>query len=162
MLNESLLHDHPELVEHTRLIHIDDVRVEHPGTAGSAPLRWGDPVMISVDYTAFGRVDDVIFDLEIHHPEGTMLLCVDSYDCGTVYDIDEGAGTVSFEFPAWPLGDGAMRMSVGIKSRHETEIYDWKENAGEIEAISQNRRAAALIVKAEVSSSGSAIPRLRP
>jgi len=161
MMSESLLHDRPELVEHTRQLHIYAVRVEHPGTLSSTPLRWGDPVTISVDYTSLGRVDDVIFDLEIHHPEGTMLLCVDSYDCGAVYDIEEGAGTVSFEFPSWPLGDGAMRISAGIKSRQETQIYAWKENAGEIEAISQNRRAAALIVTAEVSSSGSAISRSR-
>jgi hypothetical protein len=54
-----------------------------------------------------------------------------------------------------------MRISAGIKSRQETQIYAWKENAGQIEAISQNRRAAALIVKAEVSCSGSAIERWR-
>ncbi len=161
MLQESVQHDHPELVGNARLIHIDEVRIDHPGSATNAALQWGDPVSISVDYTSLGRVNDVIFDLEIHHPEGTMLLCVDSYDCGMVYDIDEGAGSVSFEFPAWPLGDGAMRVSAGIKSRFETEIYDWRENVAEIEAISQNRRAAALIVKAEGSSTGSANPRLR-
>ena len=152
LLEEGLHHDHPDLVERERVAEIHSVYVAHPGNVDGSqrPLRSGEPISVSVGFIAARPIEGLVVSIEMHAPNGTLLYKTTSQDLGYEIDADGGSGSVRFKLPFWPAGDGAMRMSVGLFDRLGGEVYDWMENAGEVQAVSDDRSSGVLWVPAEL------------
>jgi len=140
-----------EVEDHHRPVRLRGVTVSHPGSAESLPLKSGDPLEVNVGFTASEPVDAVVFELEVHSTNGTLLIKTTTDDLGINFNLEQGEGSMTFSFPSWPFGDEELKLSVGVKNRLGGVVFDWLENAGTVEAVYEGRAAGVLNLPMEAS-----------
>jgi len=152
LLEEGLLRESPELAEQERIVRVDAIRVGALGEGVGATdiLKSGDPLSLDVVVEAEREIQDLVVAIEIHDPSGALLLKTTTANLGYAIDVPAATSTISLDLPVWPLGDTPLQVSVGLQDRNGGQDYDWKENAGEIQTVSQRRSFGLLSVPVEV------------
>jgi ABC-2 type transport system ATP-binding protein len=112
--------------------------LEHP------VLESGDPFSVTAVFRIKEEIDSVVFAIEIHGAKGELLLRTDTEQLGMSTDAPLGEGSVTFEFPSWPLSDGRYDISVGAQSRLGGTVYDWRENITSVEVVYHGKASGLL------------------
>ena len=92
-------------------------------------MSTGDDLTIRVEFEALYATEDVVFSLEIHDPDNSLVMRTDTSIIGMPIDAPRGVSVMHFGIVGVPLLDGTFVFSLGIQSR-DGILYDWQENAG--------------------------------
>jgi hypothetical protein len=96
----------------TRDICFLSVDIDYP--SDRSYLLTGEPLRIRMSYEAHTPVDDCIFAVEVHDPDGNRLLGTNTRLLGYDLGVVEGTGEFIFTFASVPLLDGQYLVSVGM------------------------------------------------
>ncbi len=124
-------------------------------------MSTGDDLTIRVEFEALYATEDVVFSLEVHDPDNSLIMRTDTSIIGMPIDAPRGVSVMHFGIVQMPLLDGTFSFSVGIQSRGGI-LYDWRETAGTFEVMNpgkttgflrMNTHAALISSESDVDSS---------
>ena len=69
---------------------------------------------------------------------------------GLVFDLNEGHNTALITLPTWPMTDGSYFLNVGVATRNEGMMFDWKEKAVMFETVYSGRNEGMLSLPYEI------------
>jgi ABC-2 type transport system ATP-binding protein len=101
-------------------------------------MSTGDDLTIRVEFEALYATEDVVFSLEIHDPDNSLIMRTDTTIIGMPIDAPRGVSVMHFGIVQMPLLDGTFSFSVGIQSRGGI-LYDWREEAGTFEVMNPGK-----------------------
>ncbi|MEP7198658.1 MAG: ABC transporter ATP-binding protein, partial [Chloroflexota bacterium] len=84
---------------------------------------------IRLHYEIDGVVDDPIFELAVHHQNGTQIAGPSTGFGGLRFPSVLGAGSIVYHIQSLPLLEGEYLLSVCARNRPETETYDYHDRA---------------------------------
>jgi ABC-2 type transport system ATP-binding protein len=130
---------------------ITDVRLEHPGQGERPYLFPGEPLAITVSYSAQERVDGAAFGITVHDRGGNLIFGSNTLDLGVDVGPLEGRGMVVFSTEAVPLLDGTYLVSVDVHAQDQGTVYDWHEQRYQFEVMNPGRIAGQVHLGLRVS-----------
>ncbi|HLJ07116.1 MAG TPA: Wzt carbohydrate-binding domain-containing protein, partial [Acidimicrobiia bacterium] len=132
-------------------VRVTGVSFAHPGSADRPYVVTGEPLVVSVHFTADTPTTTLSFVVELRDDLGRTLVRSVSGDLGEPLAVAAGAGTVSFRYPSVPFADGAYDVSVGIEHRAGGEWDDWKESVAKIEVMNPTKSQGLVDLPATVT-----------
>jgi lipopolysaccharide transport system ATP-binding protein len=95
-------------------------------------LLGGDAMAIEIDYAADSDAANVVLELTLADPRGTVLFTVDS----AAFDLrpPAAAGTLRFSFPSPVIGEGHVRVAAAARSRDGT-LFHHRDLVGEFDVL---------------------------
>ncbi len=120
-------------------IRITGVTPSHPGDGERPYAVTGEPLTITVRYSAAEASRSASFVVEIRDDQQSTLLRTVSGDLDARLEIPAGTGSVSFHYDSFPFLDGVYSVSAGIEARAGGELFDWKESAAKVEVMNPTK-----------------------
>ena len=130
---------------------IGAVQAEHGGSGSRSHLYPGESLTITADLDSLAAVDNAIATIAIHDDRNELVFASDPDDPGCQMEIPLGGGMVRFYFPEVPLLDGTYSVSIGIRSRTQTAIFDWKDQVTQFEVANPGRATGRVRLPLDVS-----------
>lgn len=131
-------------------VRIEDVRVVYP-EAGRHHLLPDEPLTIEMDYVApSGKVDDVVFAINVSDQAGNRLLGTNSLILGEEPYAVEGAGTARFRLGRVPLMGGVFKVATGIHSSTGARSFDHRAERDFFEVMNPGRTVGLVNFRPEV------------
>jgi lipopolysaccharide transport system ATP-binding protein len=89
----------------------------------------GSTLEVHMQFRAEGKVEDPVFGIVIHHPNGTQICGPNTNFSGLRIPFVGETGRVIYRIPKLPLVEGAYQVSVAATDRADTETYDFHDRA---------------------------------
>ncbi|MDA8343649.1 MAG: ABC transporter ATP-binding protein [Actinomycetota bacterium] len=121
------------------VVSINTITVEHSGSGSRPHLYPGEWMTVVADVDSLAAVPDAVATVAIHDDRGELVFASDPDDSGAWLELPAGGGMVRVEFPEVPLLDGTYSVSLGIRSRSDTAVYDWKDQGAQFEVTNPGR-----------------------
>ena len=126
-------------------IRIRDVEIDYAAKAERRYLLPGEPATFRVRYHTDDEVDDAVFGISIYdHNTGRFLYGTNTTILGLSLGTISGDGEVCFDVASVPLLDGTYPITVGIHSKDEATVYDWREQQVWFEVLSPDRTSGLI------------------
>ncbi len=131
-------------------VRIRDVEIDYAAKAERRYLLPGEPATFRVRYHTDDEVDDAVFGISIYdHNTGRFLYGTNTTILGLSLGTISGDGEVVFEVASIPLLDGTYPITVGIHSKDEATVYDWREQQVWFEVLSPDRTSGLIWIPIE-------------
>ncbi len=144
----------PSSTNPARSVRIDQVRVNGSIPGVQPVITTGEPIKIDIDYHATSAVENAAFTFEIYAGDGStepvLVVRCASDEEGLVFDLNEGYNTALITLPTWPMTDGSYFLNVGVATRNEGMMFDWKEKAVMFETVYSGRNEGMLSLPYEI------------
>lgn len=137
---------------------VGQISVSFPSTPAAGYLNPGDPMTVTVSYTATRHVSGAIVGIQLFDQKGDMVFGTDSDLMGLEpLDVDP-EGELEFNFPSVPVTDGLFSVAVGFTSARDQHIYDWQNQELAFKVISNGKSSGYLKLDPRLIQNGSAVP----
>jgi ABC-2 type transport system ATP-binding protein len=137
---------------------VGQISVSFPSTPAAGYLNPGDPMTVTVSYTATRHISGVIVGIQLFDQKGDMVFGTDSDLMGLEpLDVDP-EGELEFNFPSVPVTDGLFSVAVGFTSARDQHIYDWQNQELAFKVISNGKSSGYLKLDPRLIQNGSAVP----
>jgi hypothetical protein len=133
------------------VLRITNVRFDHPNADIRPYLLPGEPLTISVGYHADRALDDVVPGIAVYDLEGRMLFGANNLWFPTDLAVEAGDGEFVFELSGIPLLDGTYPVTIGLVTRDEGTVYDWREQNYQFTVMNPTRCGGTLLIPTNIS-----------
>lgn len=149
---EPLTHGELQERRRTLAVRINDVEIVHPHIAERSHLLPGEPLTIRVHVEAPERVDDVECGIAIYDArDGKELFGANTTLLGVDVPPMHGEAIIEFHIAEVPLLDGTYPFTIGIHSRDEGTVYDWREQRHWFTVMNPERTVGTVALPLEVT-----------
>jgi ABC-2 type transport system ATP-binding protein len=131
-------------------VRIMSVKFDYPECGERPYVVSGEPLAINIAYQASRPITDLVVGVAVYDMEGRLLFGWNTETMGVSLGVVNGAGEISFNIASLPLLDGTYPVTIGIHSRDEGTVYDWREQRDSFEVMSRSRSAGVLELQVEV------------
>jgi ABC-type polysaccharide/polyol phosphate transport system ATPase subunit len=134
-------------------IRIRSLDIDYAAKPERRYLLPGERVTFRVQYHTDYEIDDAVFGISIYdHATGRFLFGTNTNILGLDLGTLSGDGEVAFEVTSVPLLDGTYPVTVGIHSKDEATVYDWREQQAWFEVLSPDRTSGLVWMAIEAST----------
>ena len=137
---------------------VGQISVSFPSTPAAGYLNPGDPMTVTVSYTATRHISGVIVGIQLFDQKGDMVFGTDSDLMGLEPLDADLEGELEFNFPSVPVTDGLFSVAVGFTSARDQHIYDWQNQELAFKVISNGKSSGYLKLDPRLIQNGSAVP----
>jgi len=123
-------------------VRITGVSFQHDGNANA--LTAGGRLRVAIGYERQAPVDDVVFGITVYDPEDRVLYGTNTDLLGINVGPLSETGEVAFSFDTMPLADGSYPVTIGVHSRDDSVVYDWREQGFRFDVVQPDRSAGLL------------------
>ena len=137
---------------------VGQISVSFPSTPAAGYLNPGDPMTVTVSYTATRHISGVIVGIQLFDQKGDIVFGTDSDLMGLEPLDADSEGELEFNFPSVPVTDGLFSVAVGFTSARDQHIYDWQNQELAFKVISNGKSSGYLKLDPRLIQNGSAVP----
>ncbi len=146
------------IAEPEERVMVGQISVSFPSTPAAGYLNPGDPMTVTVSYTATRHISGVIVGIQLFDQKGDMVFGTDSDLMGLEPLDADLEGELEFNFPSVPVTDGLFSVAVGFTSARDQHIYDWQNQELAFKVISNGKSSGYLKLDPRLIQNGSAVP----
>jgi ABC-2 type transport system ATP-binding protein len=136
----------------TREVEITGVELLDPRGRPGAMVAPGEALAVQVEVRANRSVDDPVIEVGIHNARDEWVYTTDTRRLGVGLGRVDGKLRVTFDLKAIPLLEGQYFVTVSVRDRDETTVYDWHGHRYQFDVVRHVRGGLAIPVEVRVES----------
>ncbi len=134
----------------TREVEITDVELLDARGRPGAMVAPGEALTVQVVVRANRPMDDPVIEVGIHNARDEWVYTTDTGRLGVGLGRVDGKLRVAFDLKAIPLLEGQYFVTVSVRDRDETTVYDWHGHRYQFDVVRNVRGGLAIPVEVRV------------